>query len=384
MLTRIRTFALALLPMAWAAASTVRACDVPVFRFALERWRPDVYEAVLFHRGELTETDKRAAEALDNDSSTDGLKANLTLRLVDVSGAVRPADRELWGGRKTAELPRLVVTYPPGSRARGTAWAGRLSASAASALTNCPGRTEIVRRLTAGQAAVWVFLETGDAKQDDPVAALLSRELAAMPKRLNATAAPALRQSEDAPASPQRGIAFSMLRVGRDDAATRVLRTLLVRSEAGLETQHAGQPMVFPVFGRGRALYALVGKGINASNILEACRFLTGPCSCQVKAENPGVDLLIAADWDEALDDSWIDQAPAPLPSGLNETLEADKSATAPATRPASQPQAAPEEELPFLEQSIDLSKVVLITLAVVVVGVLILVLALARKSGAS
>ena len=370
--------------MAWAAAPAARACDVPVFRFALERWRPDVYEAVLFHRGELTETDKRAAEALHSESTTEGPKANLTLRTVDVSGTMRPADRALWRGGKAQALPRLVVTHPSGSRAHGTAWAGRFSASAVSALTNCPGRAEIVRRLTAGQAAVWAFLETGDTKRDDPVAALLSRELAAMPTRLAATAAPALRQSEDAPASSQRGIAFSMLRIRRDDAATKILRTLLVRSEADLETQHAGQPMVFPIFGRGRALYALVGKGINASNILEACRFLTGPCSCQVKAENPGVDLLIAAAWDEAIDDSWIDQTPAPLPAGLGETLGVENAATAPATRPTSRPKETPEEELPFLEQSIELSKVVLITLAVVVVGVLILVLALARKSGES
>ena len=31
------------------------ACSVPVYRYALERWWPDPYEVIVFHRGELTE-----------------------------------------------------------------------------------------------------------------------------------------------------------------------------------------------------------------------------------------------------------------------------------------------------------------------------------------
>ena len=46
-------------------------------------------------------------------------------------------------------------------------------------------------------------------------------------------------------------------------------------------------------------MFALVGKGIQNENIDEACTFLTGPCSCQVKELNPGVDLLMAVDWEE-------------------------------------------------------------------------------------
>jgi hypothetical protein len=59
--------------------------------------------------------------------------------------------------------------------------------------------------------------------------------------------------------------------------------------------------MAFPVFGRGRVLWALVGAGIAKENIAEAGEFLTGPCSCQVKSLNPGCDLLLAADWESAL-----------------------------------------------------------------------------------
>ena len=33
----------------------------------------------------------------------------------------------------------------------------------------------------------------------------------------------------------------------------------------------------------------VVGKGINAGNILETCAFLAGGCQCEVKAQNPGI-----------------------------------------------------------------------------------------------
>ncbi len=80
-------------------------------------------------------------------------------------------------------------------------------------------------------------------------------------------------------------------------------------------------PMVFPVFGRGRVLYALVGKSIKKINITKAAQFMTGPCSCLIKEGNPGTDLLIMADWESHIED----QGPGmptplpPLPSALDE-----------------------------------------------------------------
>jgi hypothetical protein len=49
----IRTLNL-LVSIAFAALSAPAvACNIPVFRYALERWRADSYEAVLFYRGRL-------------------------------------------------------------------------------------------------------------------------------------------------------------------------------------------------------------------------------------------------------------------------------------------------------------------------------------------
>jgi hypothetical protein len=62
-----------------------------------------------------------------------------------------------------------------------------------------------------------------------------------------------------------------------------------------------GQPVAFPVFGRGRVLGALSGEGLTADAVRGVAEFLTGPCSCQVKELNPGADLLMVADWDAFL-----------------------------------------------------------------------------------
>ena len=69
----------------------------------------------------------------------------------------------------------------------------------------------------------------------------------------------------------------------------------------------ANEPMVFPVFGRGRVLEPLIGAGINKENVLEHSGYLCGACSCEIKDQNPGIDLLIAANWEP------VDTTPKPV-----------------------------------------------------------------------
>ena len=54
------------------------------------------------------------------------------------------------------------------------------------------------------------------------------------------------------------------------------------------------------VYGRGRALPPYIGKGIVYDNLVEVADFITSACSCTVKDQNPGVDLLMSFDWDSA------------------------------------------------------------------------------------
>jgi hypothetical protein len=51
-------------------------------------------------------------------------------------------------------------------------------------------------------------------------------------------------------------------------------------------------------------LGALSGKGLDEDALRDAAAFLAGPCSCRVKELNPGIDLLMTADWDAFVDGS--------------------------------------------------------------------------------
>ena len=53
-----------LLICAAALAGHARACSVPVFRYALERWENAPYQAIVFHRGPLSDIDKQVINVL--------------------------------------------------------------------------------------------------------------------------------------------------------------------------------------------------------------------------------------------------------------------------------------------------------------------------------
>lgn len=282
-------------------ASLAWACNVPVFRFAIERWQPDPYRAVLLHRGPLTEADRELLKPLEEQE--EGGLANLTVRTVDVgeldaNAEDTAADKALWEALGESSLPLLVVNYPQQLNIPQPVFAGPPDREAISMLTDSPARQELIKRLAAGRTAVWVLLEGSQEEQNAAAAALLEAELKKLEQDLELpelTAAPEDALLSEAPLK----IEFSLLRVRRDDPAEQTLVAMLLHSESDLAERT--EPMVFPVFGRGRGLWGLIGPGITANNIRDSASFLVGACSCEVKEQNPGFDLLLAADWDELL-----------------------------------------------------------------------------------
>jgi hypothetical protein len=163
-------------------------------------------------------------------------------------------------------------------------------------------RQEIVRRLAAGETAVWLVLESGDAAKDRAARELLTQELKRLESELKL---PPIDPGDDAPGRPELKIAFSVLSVPRNQNEEAPLAAMLLHSEPDLAERT--DPLVFPVFGQGRALWPLVGAGITPENITRNAGFLVGSCSCEVKEQNPGFDLLLAADWKQTLKDQGVD-----------------------------------------------------------------------------
>ena len=100
---------------------------------------------------------------------------------------------------------------------------------------------------------------------------------------------------------------------------------MLTESEADL-IEYKSSPLAFPVFGRGRLLYTLVDEGINERNVRAMCEFIISACSCEIKIQNPGVDLLIAADWEKGIDNRWAEDFDLPPLVGLSELVSAEDS----------------------------------------------------------
>lgn len=293
-----RTLVLAL-PLVLGFAVAVQACNVPVFRFALERWRPDPYRATLFHRGPLTEADRALVGAL-NEREVKG-SINLTLRELDVAephvAELEEADRELFSSLGDPKLPLLVVQYPAHLRITEPVWSGPLNTESVALLTDSSVRNTLVRRLADGQTAVWLLLESGQTAKDDAAAQLLQQQLKKLEQELKLPELTDSSEDKLAAALPLK-VAFSVMRVSRAEAEKPLVQMLL-RSEPDLAER--SDPMVFPVFGRGRALLPLIGAGVTAENIRDSAAFLVGACSCEVKEQNPGFDLLLTANWDALL-----------------------------------------------------------------------------------
>ena len=273
------------------------ACSVPVFRYALERWAADYYEAALIHRGELTEDQKQLLNELRQEDSEAETFLNLRLLEVDIATTTDEELKSLLMSEELPEtLPVLALWYPWHRGRTPPVWQGELAPSTVADFLQSPTRKKLVERLTDGQTAVWIFVESGDAEKDKAALALLEEQLETATRELK-------EQAEAIPeeyAMPGVKYEFSILSVSRSDPSERLLMSLLMNSEPDLD-EYSDEPMIFPVFGRGRVLFALVGEGINADNILETVSFLVGPCGCEIKAMNPGVDLLVSANWDQAL-----------------------------------------------------------------------------------
>lgn len=288
--------------------TAAHACKVPVFRYAVERWKPAAYEVIV-----LTD-DAAAVSDLSLPAAVAGKPPAQWLPDVRVVSPERPLEQPLaaaWQVQGGAGTPVLVLRYPQQSRLCGRiAHAGRLGDLDGAAIVSSPVRDAVAGRLAAGCSAVWILVESGDAAADAAARRTLEEQLARDRQTLQLPDAAALEVDaallEDV-RIPLR-IDFELVTVRRDDPREEVLVNCLLGSEDDLRDFDA--PIAFPVFGRGVVLYALVGPGITADNVAAAHAFITGDCSCTVKEQNPGFDLLLGFDWDRAVGDVLISQPP--------------------------------------------------------------------------
>ncbi len=292
------TYRLILLAL-FATALDLAACSVPVFRYALERWAPDPYQLVVYRTAELTPEEKAVVDQLRKLEDLEMTGPALIVHELDVTGEIPEELQAIWAGQKEkiTEFPKMQLYYPPIYRIIEPVWTGGVTEENRKLLIESEARRELARHLVKGESAVWLFMPGGDEKADAERLAELKKTLADAEKELKLPHELDPNDSEyDMGMSEEieLKIAFSVIEIDRKTEEKLLVDILRPFDEKLFKHD---KPVAVPVFGQGRALVAYIGDEITKENILDAATFLTGACSCQVKAQNPGLDLFVPIDW---------------------------------------------------------------------------------------
>ncbi len=327
-------------------AATAYACQVPVFRYALERWRPDPYQLVIVHDGNMTGEERAKLSYLEESLvGANGPVVNLRVETVDLAKEQELLEqwKKIHADGNGSMTVHLFYPYEGFEANVPPIWSGSCTKKNMDAILDSPTRRELVKRILAGDSAVWLFLESGNKEEDDKLFKILEGYAKIAEKEIpipegviqqNALDDPDLQlgpgdQENILESSVPLKIAFSIRRLSRKDPEEAVLRAMLLHLEEDLlDEEFADKPMLFPVFGKGRVLPPLIAAGISEENALADCGYLCGPCSCQVKNQNPGMDLLVKADWLTSLEgSSVIVEKELPPLTGVEDLIAANEPA---------------------------------------------------------
>jgi hypothetical protein len=304
-----RGLVLAVLALWWSGV--VNACDTPVYRYAMYRWLPAPYEVYCFHRGELNEAGQAVKEAIEQANQAQDNPANVVFLPVDMDKdpelkAVPPDVKKAWEARSDQQLPSFLISSPmppfdPNTEMPVHVYAGELSREGMPSLFSSPARKEMANQLAQGKAGVFVFLpgknQEANKKAEKVIQGVVDDVASGKVQLYVSPALAYAGENQDGePEIPATEVGF--VKINRDDLAeqwfVRCLRTL------EYDLKDTEEPILFTVYGRGRALFSCLGDGIHEDNLLQDIEFITGACSCTVKEQNPGVDLLVQYDWEAA------------------------------------------------------------------------------------
>src|SRR5690554_599463 len=136
-----------------------------------------------------------------------------------------------------------------------------------------PVRNKIAEELLAGKLCALVFLKSGNDAKDNEYLQVVNNTIAA---------------------SPFSKI-VKVIEIDRESGQEQDFISMLLNVEHDLKD--INEPMLFGVFGRFRVLEPLLAKGISKENINLLLGFLTADCSCLIKDNLPGINILCRNQW---------------------------------------------------------------------------------------
>ena len=334
---------------------SVIACKLPVFRYALERWSVDRYRLVALVSDPNQVSVREALETLEERR---GGQWNAQIEIVNLNEMTED-QWWLFEGLDDGAKDQLQVYFPTGKGEDRLGWSGELSTESVKLWSSSPIRDSLVMDLAKGVSAVWLLVEGDDAAVNDQ----LEKDLRATLERANrdikipeGVIAPddAAQYFQENPGASMDDVLrcavplkveFQMRRLSQTDK--REAATIAILRSLGV---NEGEAWLVPVFGRGRMLDAIPAEPYPSDVILKACQYMVGECSCTVKAQNPGVDLLLNVDWQQKLgvEEIVFGSGPTLAPELLDVPAGKDsagKDSTTPSTAAMSEDPAADSED---------------------------------------
>jgi len=296
---------------------------VPVFRYALERWEADSFRLQVVHRKPLPAPLEKRLLRIQSELDAAPPPANLELEVLDLDKINETQQMAVPGLDLVRHDPAFLLQPPKSWGPDARPIALKADESTLAQILDSPARSRCVEDLLAGQSAVWFLVESGDAGADKAAEESLRRALDRAQEEIEipegvhcATDTESLPEDVNLDdvlrSSIPLQISFKIERLRRDDPAEQVFLKLLAGPAGALPDG----PVIVPVFGRGRSLGPAPASGMPEERIVQACAYLCGACSCQVKSGNPGYDILFRAPWSEHLQEGLvvIDKELPPLP----------------------------------------------------------------------
>jgi hypothetical protein len=225
------------------------ACSTRVSEWVLLNSDPNQYTLVYLHKNSETEKIKLQNATLNGQLSA----GNVKFKSLVSEDADHPYYALYYGSR-------LFSKYDDPGQLKD--------------LISSPLRNKIAAELMAGKLCVMVYLQSGNSEKDLKGLTTVKESVAEAPF----------------------GAIIPVVEVSRNDAAEKHFVSMLLNVESDLK--NIKEPMVFGVFGRFKALEPLLSGGITKENIALMIDFLTADCSCLIKDDLPGTDILFVNKWD--------------------------------------------------------------------------------------
>jgi hypothetical protein len=156
-------------------------------------------------------------------------------------------------------------------------------------LESSPLRKKIASELLEGKLCVMLYLKIGNEAKDKSSLNIIQKAVKS---------------------SPFKDI-LTVLELDRENSEEVHFTSLLLNVEEDLK--NISEPMLFGIFGKFKALEPLLAGGISEENINLMIDYLKAECSCLIKDDLPGTDILYSGNWENpkpALLNKIIDENP--------------------------------------------------------------------------